>query len=306
MVGDATGIDALAKKYLEENGYVAIKQYTNGGIYYEMIKAESLNDVVVDLYKPAKSTVYINNNSVFNEILDSIYEVVLTNGVDQGKRKQPKEFLDLSNAEKENIGYDFVQDLISKAINNPAMSKQGSVSYRSRFKYELQNISEGLLTLGKSNQSLFDTYVEKVFMDFRNQAQFKEIIEVKKQTIEQIYDSLGSKTISENVEIVDNIWTNMKDKSIIKAYRASKANLLGAFKEYNSIGNPISAEGKLAGQATKEFIGWLEGKLFTELEQPYRKALLDAFESGELKGMKIEYYKEHWNAFSRYCFRLLH
>ena len=101
MVGDATGIDALAKKYLEENGYVAIKQYTNGGIYYEMIKAESLNDVVVDLYKPAKSTVYINNNSVFNEILDSIYEVVLTNGVDQGKRKQPKEFSDLSNAEKE-------------------------------------------------------------------------------------------------------------------------------------------------------------------------------------------------------------
>jgi hypothetical protein len=292
MVGDATGIDALAKKYLEENGYVAVKQYTKGGIYYEMVKAENLNDVVVDLYKPSKSTVYVSNNSVFNEIIDSIYEVVLTNGVDQGVRKQPKEFSDLSISEKENIGYDIVQDLISKAINNPAMSKQGSVSFRSRFKYELQNISEGLLTLGKSNQSLFDTYVEQVLMDFRNQAQFKEVVQIKKQTIEQIYDSLGSKTISKNVEIVDNIWANMKDKKIIKAYRANKANLLGAFKEYNSIGNPISAESKPAGQATKEFIGWLEGTMFTELEQPYRKALLDAFESGELKGMKIEYYKD--------------
>ena len=77
----------------------------------------------------------------------------------------------------------------------------------------------------------------------------------------------------------------MKDKSVIKAYRASKANLLGSFNEYNSIGNPISAEGKPVGQATKEFIGWLEGTMFTELEQPYRKALLDAFESGELKKM---------------------
>ena len=293
IVGNYSGIDALAKQYLENNGYVAVRQYTKAGVYFEMVKSENLKDVVHDFYKPAEQTVYLTNNSVFNEVLDKVYEVVLTNGVDQGVRKQPNKFKELSSGLKEKTGYEEVYAMIVNAIKSETLLTKGKISYEAKLRYELKNSSAGLLTLGKSETSLFDSLVEQVFMNLRNQAQKQSpVVEVKKETIEDIYDKLGFETASENVEIVDNIWANMKDKSVIKAYRASKANLLGSFNEYNSIGNPISAEGKPVGQATKEFIGWLEGTMFTELEQPYRKALLDAFESGELKGMKIEYYKD--------------
>jgi len=294
IVGNYSGIDALAKQYLENNGYVAVRQYTKAGVYFEMVKSENLKDVVHDFYKPTEQTMYLTNNSVYNELLDKVYEVVLTNGVDRGlARKQPKKFEKLSSGLKEKTGYEVVYTMIVDAIRSESLLTKGKISYEAKLRYELKNSSAGLLTLGKSSTSLFDSLVEQVFMNLRNQAQKQSpVVEVKKETIEDIYDKLGFETASENVEIVENIWNNMKDKSVIKAYRASKANLLGSFNEYNSIGNPISAEGKPVGQATKEFIGWLEGTMFTELEQPYRKALLDAFESGELKGMKIEYYKD--------------
>ena len=299
VVGDASGIDALAKSYLEQNGFSAVKQYTDGGIYYEMVKTESLEDIVVELYSPAAPKIYMTTNVIFNELLDNLYDIQLNQfGQDTGVRNQPEQFKALTSEEKENIGYDTVKELIINAIQSldkksMANGSRRNVSYRARLAYELKNSPKGLMVMNTTNNSLFDNLVEQVMMEFRNAAQPKAVVsKAKVETIDSIYEALGTETASENVEIVDNIWSNMKDRSVIKAYRSRKSDLLGAFRELNSIGNPITAEGKPVGQATKEFIGWLEGKMFTDLEQVYRQELLDAFESGELKGLKIEYYKD--------------
>lgn len=304
VVGDASGIDALAKSYLEQNGFSAVKQYTDGGIYYEMVKTESLKDIVAELYSPAAPKIYMTTNPIFNELLDKVYDIELNQyDQDTGIRNIPDAFKKLTFEEKEDLGYATVKELIINAIQyldktSKTGGSRGNVSYRARLAYELKNSPKGLMVMSTKasasvQEKLFNNLVEQVMMEFRNAAQPKAVApKAKVETIDSIYEALGTETASENVEIVDNIWSNMKDPSVIKAYRSRKADLLGAFRELNSIGNPISAEGKPVGQATKEFIGWLEGKMFTDLEQVYRQELLDAFESGELKGLKIEYYKD--------------
>jgi len=102
------------------------------------------------------------------------------------------------------------------------------------------------------------------------------------------------KTESPFVKIVEDIFKHKENTDIITAYRVEKGpgKLRKNLAKYNVIGNPIEWAGKTKGQATLEFIEWLEGTGFTDLEQSYRTALLAAIKSGKLKGLTIEYYTD--------------
>ncbi len=118
---------------------------------------------------------------------------------------------------------------------------------------------------------------------------------VKSKESIEIYNSLGNKTESGNVKIVNNIFKNKNDKSIITAYRVNKKlGLLESFRKFNAIGNPIDWQDfkpRFKGDnATIAFIDWYLGNDFTNLEQNYRNELLS--QQFALMDLPIEYYDE--------------
>ena len=145
---------------------------------------------------------------------------------------------------------------------------------------------------GKASDSIPNKDDEFIFNPDQSKA-IKELNQVEDGN--SIYDKLGDKTESGNVRIVKNIFANKENKDIITAFRVDKKiGLLESFNKYTAIGNPINWQ-KFTPRfendnATKAFIDWLLGNDYKELEQEYRKTLLENIE--ELKGKTIEYYKE--------------
>jgi hypothetical protein len=229
VVGNATGIDSYAKVYLEANGYSPVKQYTAGGVYYEMVKNENLKNIVAEYYAPAESTVFVSSNPVYNMLFDEIYEVVLNEkGQDNGKRKQNEAFGALTLEERELEGYDTVKRIMINAIKLLDKSSKGNVSYRSRLAYELKNSSKGLMTYAKSQENLFDSLVEQVLMEFRNAAQtVGPVKKLKSKLDESVYDSLGVKDYNDIFEL--GLLLESKKETIIE-------NFGNKFKS----GNPLS------------------------------------------------------------------
>ena len=105
------------------------------------------------------------------------------------------------------------------------------------------------------------------------------------------YNSIGNKTESGNVKIVDDIFAHKDDKNIITAFRVNKnLGFIQSFIKYNAIGNPFNWQKVGVETATTDFIKWLIGQDFTNYEQEYRNLILSNIEN--LKGKTIEYYKE--------------
>ena len=251
VVGNATGIDSYAKAYLEANGYSAVKQYTAGGAYYEMVKNENLKNIVAEHYTPAESTVIVSTNLVYNMLLDKIYEVVLNqNGQDNGQRKENEAFSALTLEEKELEGYDTVKRIIINAIKLLDKASKGNVSYRSRIAYELKNSSKGLMTHAKSQESLFDSLVEQVLMEFRNAAQtVGPVKELKSKLNESVYDSLGVKDYNDIFEL--GLLDENKKETIIENFgnKFKSGNPLAYINE--SIADPKISNEEIIEQLKK-------------------------------------------------------
>lgn len=287
IVGNASGIDQLAKEYLiEELGFVAITQYTNDGVYFEMVPAKNLSNIVTELYSPAASEIYINQELESTKLLASVFKDTFYK-------------LDKEQQQNLNADYELFKELLVSTIKNldQALSQKKNYGFRAQLSLDLLKTGASQLKTDASKITLVNSRIEKALMEFRLDLQkTRKVKEVKieSSSISDIYDKLPKQTAGGNVVIVDQIFKNSKNTNVITAYRLSKTTpLLDLFKQYRAIGNPfVQTADKKPGQAGREFIAWLEGTLFKETEQEYRQALLDAFKAGTLKDMTIEYYRE--------------
>ena len=75
---------------------------------------------------------------------------------------------------------------------------------------------------------------------------------------------------------------------IIASRLQNDLNLKENFEKNNAIGNPFAREGRPSGPATIDFIDWILGNRFHDVETEYRNAITSAIKDGSLQDQKIQ------------------
>lgn len=158
VVGDATGIDALAKDYLESKGFISIMQYTNDGIFYEIVPGEKLNAIVTEFYTPKLKEIYIDQELLSTKNL--IFDV----------RKKLK---DLSKEEYRELTYSDLKDIVYQSISELDEKGRGKKGYGFRAELSLDLIKTGRSQLVFDNNptNMINTLLSKILMETRKDVQ---------------------------------------------------------------------------------------------------------------------------------------
>ncbi len=157
FVGTASGIDDMAVKHLEGLGFKKVIRYSELGTYNEMVSVKAFENVTDPMYDPKLTDTKTENSSVFNELLDILY--------DNTERKTPEWFTKLTQSELINNGKEIVKNELRSIIADLDTSyrKNNYVGFRVKFINELK-FSSGRITVGKT---LFDSLVEETLMEYR-------------------------------------------------------------------------------------------------------------------------------------------
>ena len=157
FVGTASGIDDMAVKHLEGLGFKKVIRYSELGTYNEMVSAKAFENVTDPMYDPKLANTKTENSSVFNELLDVLY--------DDTERKTPEWFTKLTQSELINNGKEIVKNELRSIIADLDTSyrKNNYVGFRVKFINELK-FSSGRITVGNT---LFDSLVEETLMEYR-------------------------------------------------------------------------------------------------------------------------------------------
>jgi len=157
FVGTASGIDDMAVKHLEGLGFKKVIRYSELGTYNEMVSAKAFEQATDPMYDPKLADTKTISSSVFNELLDILY--------DDTERKTPEWFTKLTQSELINNGKEIVKEQLRSIIADLDTSyrKNNYVGFRVKFINELK-FSSGRIAVGKT---LFDSLVEETLMEYR-------------------------------------------------------------------------------------------------------------------------------------------
>ena len=288
FVGTASGIDEMAIKHLEEKGFKKIVRYSELGTYNEMVTDKVLKSATDPLYDPKQNAVPVIYNTL-NNVLDVLYE--------SEKRFTPDWFKkDVTYSELVNEGKEIVEKEMRKIIIDLDKSYRANnyQSFSIQFMKQLLDMPYGRITIGNS---LFDSLVEEVLMNFRNTILEKNKnistpVEPKKSEAQNIYEQLSNKTKSENVilpsDLEDNttytgknFWNDIVPEArtmyhnklnratgklvpMLVAYRGNKAkSFLENYKYGSTVGNPFDFADEKGSRdeagkiSTIKFIHWM-------------------------------------------------
>jgi hypothetical protein len=157
FVGTASGIDDMAVKHLEGLGFKKVIRYSELGTYNEMVSAKAFEQATDTMYDPKLADTKTINSSVYNELLDILYDDI--------ERKTPEWFTKLTQSELINNGKEIVKNELRSIITDLDTSyrKNNYVGFRVKFINELK-FSSGRIVVGKT---LFDSLVEEILMEYR-------------------------------------------------------------------------------------------------------------------------------------------
>ena len=158
IVGAASGIDTLAKEYLESQGFVAITQYTEDGIFYEMKPVESFENVVTEFYRPASVNVYIDQELGTTKQLIQEVKSRLSN-------LESKMYNSLTYAEIKEFTYGVITD-----IDGHGLAKHG-YGFRAQFAVDLMKSGRSHLVFDIKPANLINARLSLIMMEIRSDLQ---------------------------------------------------------------------------------------------------------------------------------------
>lgn len=166
IVGNASGIDTFAREYLESKGFVSIMQYTNDGIFYEMVPGEKLDSIITELYTPSLAEVYLDQ------------EIGSTKKLIADVRMKVR---DLSKEEYRELTYSSLESIVMQTIqelDNNSSGKRG-YSFRAEFSLDLIKTGRSQLVFDMSPTNDINTLLSKIMMEIRRDIQkTREVKEV--------------------------------------------------------------------------------------------------------------------------------
>jgi hypothetical protein len=236
-----------------------------------------------------------------NVILPKEYEIrgitlnIAGNGIYTMKGKYTQQQVD-----------DFTYNLLKAVIESPNLkTKIESIRSGGQTGFDEAGTKAGIklglptLTLAPKGWTFRDITGKDISNEQQFKARFGEVITQQPQLVENIYNQLGNKTVSNNVEILD--WKDLKeyDAPIEKDLEGNLEFIISTRipKVFNHFGNPFSHDpaGKTQGliktetikEAVEKYIDWVINSKDDRAEW-IRKQI----QSGKLKGLPILYYKE--------------
>jgi hypothetical protein len=147
-VGTASGIDALAIKYLKEKGYYPIPRYHVTGKYFEFVKMDEKTEKVYSGINPGKPSIMLGNDLGFNFI---------------GDAKLKDEINKMSADElATGIAYDKVKASIYSKLS---LNRGTAVSLMDNL---VESMGSPLVADSGLGFGIYLQYVEQVMLDLRN------------------------------------------------------------------------------------------------------------------------------------------
>lgn len=219
FIGTASGIDEMAVKHLEGLGFKKVIRYSELGTYNEMVSAKAFENVTDPMYDPKLTDTKTENSSVFNELLDILY--------DNTERKTPIWFTKLTQSELINNGKEIVKNELRSIIADLDTSYKGKnyVGFRVKFINELK-FSSGRITVGKT---LFDSLVEETLMEYRQAVLASSAkLNVGIATIKKIKTAAGEQiNVANGIKIIKNTVTPTEELELfneLKPYLESQGS----------------------------------------------------------------------------------
>ena len=205
-VGTALGIDKMASEYLQAKGFVPVVRYSELGTYNEFVPAADLVKTLGQNFDPAQPEIKSAISSVYNELLDSLYE--------NTNRFTPKWFSNLTASDLIGNGKNIVKDRILKtiaAIDNNYRSNN-TTGFRIKLANELRLSSGGRIVVGNT---LFDSIVEEVLMSFRADIIAKRTGSVTPQKTKSV-TTLPSSTSVPGTNVISKIENVSPDYGVVQ------------------------------------------------------------------------------------------
>lgn len=336
-------LESLENVILEEIVHsITIKELLDSGSFFEGVytltdKRKGHIKKLVDLYEIAKNVYPYSGTGRDNYYTKNIFEFVAGVFVSEDFRNQldnisagDKTILDkfkealhsmlmaLTGAKYSNETIKTIYKLLEVAKENKTnkkdVIKSDSKQVEKLFEKQKKDSEKVIEVLDNDKKSVSETNAEKLDA---TTAKNKVVNNANNQTqAQEIYDKLGNKTVSGNVEIVEVYQKEgvqyAEDNNAIFSLRVN-----GSEKHF---GNPFSnvpaeiAKGLIATNSTKEsvekYIDWILGNdysVFSDFKSPISgeelltlkdvyperaKWIREMLKSGELKGKDIIYYKE--------------